>query len=964
MASLPVELAIEQIWCTPGQDHQLVLEPKCISVNRVTSGDSIVVRSYTTTPLEFMSRTIYLPIHGKEFFVYFIGSAYRSNFLFWMHRKEWELERWYPFSKAINESKLFVRLFTRTGLCMPLCETYFMYTNENALLLAVRYNTRIPLPAEVVIPIPVPEPTPSPGPSPSPAPEPTPEPEPVIPQLFLRFYRNAFYTSTRSLVADFQLKSRGFRKTTGISTNPAEDPINNLFAEMQALTQDKGFAMLYVNGRRLINPSPQDIQDGDIVEYIYDPSIKRVELIRVSSLRTYNSELDNESKFLVRSLENDNSTIDYYDDMEFDVVNTVRTGTYRGLHYPVVTEKSVRMVTHRDYGIPVAEYNAIRNAVIADNPGIAVNSFFIEIKTRHSGYQRPLVPTRHYIEEMYRLSSTRVTEILTSVPPIFPPFHAVALEKGFYTRTMEAKRKEDITEEDILTFLGYHGLQSLLYTNLVPVPAGPNPKVSVPRGFRSRYMAQEYSRSLGPLYYENVTNNTIGFHEVDRWNDTGTVLPANVARYVEFLKQRGSYESNAFLGNSPINYRPQYSFRVYACAKVLGTPTYNWTDITDTNQYSANPNTGKISFTTPGDPRYLMVRDDSTFLFTSATTSGHRGTLVFDILESIDRGFGAGPEEIPVQVAAGNLIVILNGKTLVRDIDYILDGKTVYVWNYAHRKFTGLPTQAIGLHDTTQTISYRVTGLGDGSGLFDEPAARGFIEHGFVGVGYPYLPKNGRSVRVTINGEVRLPGEVEFSQDYPTVVRPNHPLNGLPYQIDLYNNPVEAIPGVDLAQLKAQAAVEDQALIDFMEAELGSADRGPDVSTVLVEVVCPFFSRLTVFLYEREYERQEINSARTDEEVEELLEPFEALWDNSPFNSANGIDSARFKIRPTHFPFVVPLRQTEYDFLVRVLDLYGGDLFVPEDYYNTSKPPLPPLMMGEGGGSLLGENLMLIVGQS
>ena len=252
MSDVLAEFVLNQIWCTPGQDKELVLKP-----NKLHSPDAIF------GTLNYLGRQIPLPNYKTSWYVYQIGTYYESDDQLQLYQKTWEYETWKPLTKPLVSDNLLTTVFTDKGITFPLFQTHYLYTTEKALLIAVEQNSRIPASLRTE-------------------------------DVYIRFYDNAFRDSDRADGVNYSMKAEN-----KILSTPND--INVVNSRIITLTLERGQCLLSINGQRYKKPDYRFVSSGDIVEWIYDPTIDYVETYLLSSLRSYQSSLDGEQKYILHS---------------------------------------------------------------------------------------------------------------------------------------------------------------------------------------------------------------------------------------------------------------------------------------------------------------------------------------------------------------------------------------------------------------------------------------------------------------------------------------------------------------------------------------------------------------------------------------------------------------------------------------------------------------------------------------
>ena len=161
----------------------------------------------------------------------------------------------------------------------------------------------------------------------------------------------------------------------------------------------KGGQYLIHNGYMVDSFDPSKLQEGDMTEVLYDYSIRKVWDLQVSELRTYKSTLD------------------------------------KGLYYHRNMEDSVRMVTHRDYGLPVPY---VMDYIQALDPHYDLNDFYIRVFVRQNGPIKPLVTDVNKLRSLYVLPDDKIINAMVQVNSTLKEWTADHLERSAYTAVMRS----------------------------------------------------------------------------------------------------------------------------------------------------------------------------------------------------------------------------------------------------------------------------------------------------------------------------------------------------------------------------------------------------------------------------------------------------------------------------------------------------------------------------------------------
>ena len=156
MENFLIKHAIDNVWCNPDQDNQLIFK-----AFRITKDLGVLNR------FKLMQREVLLPYSSKYFHVYQIGQLHPRVLGLFTQGPDWVVEQWRSFKDASNILKIIISVYTAKGVMLPLSKCFYMFTKERDLVFAIEIDSRIKTNLD-------------------------------LEDVFFRFYTNAYYQSARS----------------------------------------------------------------------------------------------------------------------------------------------------------------------------------------------------------------------------------------------------------------------------------------------------------------------------------------------------------------------------------------------------------------------------------------------------------------------------------------------------------------------------------------------------------------------------------------------------------------------------------------------------------------------------------------------------------------------------------------------------------------------------------------------
>ena len=291
MTDFLVEHALDNVWCAPRQDMQAIVQPA-----RITPPLGV------WNTVKVLWRTFDLPVKGARFHVYTVGQLH--PLLLGLFPIE---NHWVSMAAVCNKQKMIVDLYVSSGMQLPRFESWYMVTADKALVIAVLEQDIVPIKLEHET-------------------------------LYFRVYTNAWFNNRRGDPANRFVQVEGSRPL-----NP--QMILDLQHRFEETLTLPGYTYSFVNGMKVSKIDLFTVNVGDVVEYVYDGSIKHVIDFTVGDLRFFSSTLDTEQKYLLHYLGLGDKTIDYHDDIDFFIMKNLSADRYKGvyLHRNRPEGKAVRM---------------------------------------------------------------------------------------------------------------------------------------------------------------------------------------------------------------------------------------------------------------------------------------------------------------------------------------------------------------------------------------------------------------------------------------------------------------------------------------------------------------------------------------------------------------------------------------------------------------------------------------------
>lgn len=814
--------------------------------------------------MKIMNRVIDLPANGKFYHVYQVGQVYPALLGLLNDQYDWTRRSWQRFDTSVNDLPLFVDIYTNSGVHVPLLQAHWYFTEERAFIFAVEIQPQVAINFETE-------------------------------QIYLRLYTNAYY---RTEAGDALLSDTSYVGCKVLTTS-------NIIATQSAvaiLNEQPGYTFQFVNGKLVSLIDVISAQVGDYIEAIHDASVKRVVSIPIHQLSTFFSELDSTSKYLFHYLFEGDKQIDFIDDIDVYIVRRI-SERYEGFYLHRNQFKNIRMVTHRDYSLSVDTVYSIGSKLQAEYPEeiVDVLDFEVMLVIRNNGLDQPLPYEANRIFELYKLDDTKVKAALNGIDANMSKWYAPNLEGSDFTRLIRSFYK-DISPELIEGAFGYNAISKILADG--PLTGGNiagNYVFDLPVGLQTTSTIYEYDADGYLLGYYN---HGYGASHL-AYNPS--------ARLIEGIVGDGRPDPSVFFGTTSFTIPLNASFRLYHCYVVNGEWSHEWIDVTDqTDNYTVVGNT--LTWTSPDTDFILMLRTDARFLAYEMDLQAVGGTFYFDLVET------SGGEQRIVPVPPGELDIWMNGKSLIRNLDYFVKFPRVFIVN---KEYLTQPALSTAQKVVIRATGFCLPGVDNKTFTLREKRDAGFIEFDVLSNNNRYNLRDDKVLRITVKGKLEQSNSLIFSELH-SGVSIELGENGQPYEIKDVLVPLRGETSTKTYLLKAISSETDLEVENYMSLKLPEPERA-GVSPVNGRHILysPFFAHIIADVKTRYLEHSKLEQRLTDNVVIDICKDYEPLLAFDPIMESSQIDHRFVLVHPHLASSAIELDVYQYNFMKQVVRLYG-----------------------------------------
>jgi hypothetical protein len=837
--------AVKHAWCSPRQDLQVILQPARISFPG--GARRSVDHSWSTIPL---------PTPQDLYHVYQIGQVNPAALGLTPGRMVWR-----NITDVMNNEMLIADLYVNNGLHLNRSECWVVYTEERNLLLAVKDQPKI---ANLVT-------------------------EP----LYFRLYSNAYFDSVRSRGETQAIITRSIT----VENAPHALALQNEYRSRKEL---HGLTLLYHNGAVVDDILPNRVSVGDVLEYVYDSSVKQVVELKIKDLLYFNSVLDAKAKYLLHypQAQVKGEMIDYRDDIDVYLVRQyVRgniTNAFEGVYFHKNANDAFRQLTHRDYSLAVPYVNGY----VQSRAGwTAASELTVRLHIRDGGYARPLIHEHSRIRELYKLPERELVQAMHGTESSVDVWKAVNLENSDYIRVMDALYPQ-ITRELVQSAYGY---------NAVSLLAGNSP-LQVRNVQGRRQVSLPYGLQSDSTMYEYDAQGVLLGHYIH--TDGPEYVPQNrTCELVEGIVGRGSYKTSTVFNFQDVVINPRYNYRFYVCPRKVGLPDHTrWEDVTgDETKYMIVD--GHVTWFVDPLRWFVAVRSDEQFLAYSRDLTSTNGLLRFSI--DGDSTYPDGIEHGIFYIPVGKFDLWLNGRAMIEGLDYVIRWPEIVVCNKRYL-----------VPGKTQRVTVRGTGFCNKDLSRRPPAENGFVNHGMLSRNRRYDIRDDKVQRIVIDGRTYHRSVLKFAEEHQGIQVSAQP-EGSPYIVENIIVPLRELGNDDDYGFLKRSEDVDQAVSDYLTSRLPE----PTIEEpVLVPhqkyaIYSPFSSTIMHDLINGVLSTADFQGYYSDRQLRAVLAQYEPLLPYDPV-FRDGLDLRYVSIHPHNLLTEVELDIYQWRMLSRAIRIY------------------------------------------
>lgn len=840
MYDLMIDHAVRTTWCVPNQDNQVIIKPQ-----RITP------RFGVWNIYSWQWLTLTLPVAQKFFHIYQVGQLHPAMLNLFAVQ-----EQWVSIAEACNRELMVADVYVSSGVQLPRIETWYYVTREKNILIAVMRNDAINFNFN-------------------------------DDDVFLRVYDNAYFQSLRSAPQDDYVKVYGARTTSMAQLLEVQ-------TQYEAYRLKPGGTYCFVNGYKKPNISILTANVGDVVEFVYDSSIKRVIDWSMANLPTFDSTVDNKGKYLLHYSGTDPGTIDYFDDIDLFMVSA---SMKKGVYVHKNAADTIRMLTHRDYSVTAAYVNAYLPHFINSSTGTwDLSDLYLRMHVRKSGLERPLVDEHHRIHELYKLQDGDLVAALLGIDSTVPVWRADNLEAAKYPAIMQA-REDTITQDMARDAYGYNAVAKLAADT--PQVLEADRSTQLPWLLRFNAMVYEY----------DADGYLLGWHLHTSGPTCIAVNPQ--AKMIEALYGPGEDGVEEFYDQRLISLDEKTSYRYYIQRFANGELTGVWEDVTGNASYYTATSTRA---TWVSDDRFVtLTRSDKKHFIRRYAPVLEQGLISVKIQMRQTR---YGQEGFwPLEIPFGEVDVFLNGKSLIHRLDYYVDEDTIFIVNKRY-----MVNDGVGAQD----VVVRMTGFCTSDLKLQMANEFGYLQQGRISVNKRFDIHDGKVLRIIAGGKLYAREELNFSEDTQSYDFLDE-RNGQPYLIRDLVVPMRSLVNANTYTYRAASLAVDKQVSDYMTRKVPQ-DTVESVNPISERypLYSPFFAHLVWACQNNYIDEAEVSDHYSDDKVRALCQPYEYLLANDPVHVDNQHNPDYVVVHPTCRTVEVNLGLPHYRFLGKAVRLYGN----------------------------------------
>lgn len=792
-----IEHAINNVWCSPTQDFQVIIKP-----HRLT--DYLGVRKVAKVEWqEFI-----LPDTTTKFHLYQIGNLHPGLVGLFPRAGCWAKA-----SDHCNVQGMIIDIYGKLGVHLPRFETWFVVLpNRNMLVAIADQGERFKLAEE---------------------------------DIFIRFYSNAFYESTRSNdhpviphsiylenpVNDWSnlggLKAAGvggdvLTEGVRISRRAELMVLSNRVTQMRAL--GFGAVLCYYNGQ-LVDDflgsyyTMATVQEGDWAEFVLDASVREVLEFKVADVQTFDSILDEVRKYLLHRPTEFVQTIQFKDDLSIYLTRSVNDGTrFEGRNYYQNSQQAVRMVTHQDWAIPVPfVMGYVDQATGFTDP----SSWTIRVYVREAGFLRPLVHENSRIRELYKLSPADRTRAMLGINSTLEFWRADHLENSMYPELMR-RRGGAFNVPEIEQAYGYNAISKLMADSPIPAVLEMGIKVcKLPVGLQSDAAIYEY----------NASGHLLGWHQT--YGTTHYTCRDSTAAFIEGRVGVAGVKLSSQFGTAPYDLDPNIDYFFMKVQIWNDQITGEWeAAVKDEDYVILN---GRAHWNLDSTKWLCVIRNNRHFLTYTVELDTTDGLMIMSVQS--EEASNYEPANRVEAVPYGKLDVWLNGRSLIENIDYVVKWPQLVICN---KEF--ISTELL------QRVTIRCTGLPmvaeDGKFYRQLPLDVGFVKYGQLSRNERYNVREDKVQRIVVRGGVKQPSDISYPENGLGVSLAGIS-NGDPYAVEEVIVPVAMVATAGTYELRNASMVRDRRIEDYMSQFVHDpVEQNPNPIAERYDLFSPFLAKI------------------------------------------------------------------------------------------------------------------------